>query len=86
MNNNALMYCTARFKHFIGWASQVEPSSEMRKLLQAASKLQKKKGDSYLGAIASPLHRAGDFCKLSLPAVIQTGTHHLCCKRTCTKI
>ena len=28
---------------------QVEPSSEMRKLLQAASKLQKKKGDSYLG-------------------------------------
>lgn len=31
---------------------QVEPSSEMRKLLQAASKLQKKKGDSYLGAVA----------------------------------
>ena len=37
---------------------QVEPSSEMRKLLQAASKLQKKKGDSYLGAIASQPYRA----------------------------
>jgi hypothetical protein len=56
----------------------------MRKLLQAASKLQKKKGDSYLGAIASPLHRAREFFKPSLPAVIQTGTHPPCCKRTCT--
>jgi hypothetical protein len=33
---------------------QVEPSSEMRKLLQAASKLQKKKGDSYLGVRVRP--------------------------------
>jgi hypothetical protein len=28
----------------------------MRKLLQAASKLQKKKGDSYLGAVAMKSH------------------------------
>ena len=35
---------------------QVEPSSEMRKLLQAASKLQKKKGDSYLGASQQSAH------------------------------
>lgn len=34
-------------------AVQVEPSSEMRKVLQAASKLQKKKGDNYLG---TPVH------------------------------
>ena len=35
---------------------QVEPSSELRKVLQAASKLQKKKGDSFLGACADPFY------------------------------
>jgi hypothetical protein len=42
----------SRSKIFASNYLQVEPSSEMRKLLQAASKLQKKKGDSYLGASA----------------------------------
>lgn len=52
---------------------QVEPSSEMRKVLQAASKLQKKKGDSYLGVSSNSKH-----CTFIRPGRLQPSHDTIC--------